>query len=93
MDTARKLAEPITVQNVYDVGIGPAGSTYSKYTRPFARGGGRVWAPSSLATSPSLPGRSSGRAAKPRAEGGEGLANIALDHVSLDCQLHVPVNR
>ena len=29
----------------------------------------------------------------PRAEGGEGLANIALDHVSLECQLHVPVNR
>ena len=47
----------------------------------------------SLAASPSPPGRSSGRAAKPRAEGGEGLANIALDHVSLECQLHVPVNR
>ena len=52
----------------------------------------------SLATSPSPPGRSSGRAAKPRAakpraEGGEGLANIALDHVSLECQLHVPVNQ
>ena len=38
----------------------------------------------SLATSPSPPGRSSGRAAKPRAEGGEGLANIALDCVSTD---------
>ena len=47
----------------------------------------------SLATSPSPPGRSSGRVAKPRAEGGEGLANIALDHISLECQLHVPVNR
>ena len=47
----------------------------------------------SLAASPSLSGQSSGRAAKPRAEGGEGLANIALDHVSLECQLHVPVNR
>ena len=52
----------------------------------------------SLATSPSPPGGSSGRAAKPRAEGGarraeggEGLANIALDCVSLECQLHVPV--
>ena len=29
--------------------------------------------------------------AKLCAEGGEGLANIALDHVSLDCQLHVHV--
>ena len=38
----------------------------------------------SLAASPSPPGRSSGRAAKPRAEGGEGLANIALDCVSTD---------
>ena len=47
----------------------------------------------SLAASPSPPDRSSGRAAKLRAEGGEGLANIALDHVSLECQLHVPVNR
>ena len=35
-----------------------------------------------LAASPSPPGRSSRRVAKPRAEGGEGLANIALDHVS-----------
>ena len=39
---------------------------------------------SSQAASPSLPGRSSGRAAKPRAEGGEGLANIALHYVSTD---------
>ena len=38
----------------------------------------------SLATSPSPPGGSSGRAAKPRVEGGEGLANIALDCVSTD---------
>ena len=38
----------------------------------------------SLAASPSPPGRSSRRAAKPRAEGGEGLANIALDCVSTD---------
>ena len=38
----------------------------------------------SLAASPSLPGRSSGRAAKPRTEGGEGLTNIALDCVSTD---------
>ena len=47
----------------------------------------------SLAASPSPPGWSSGRVAKPHAEGGEGLANIALDHISLECQLHVPVNR
>ena len=34
---------------------------------------------SSLAASPSPPGWSSGRMAKLGAEGGEGLANIALD--------------
>ena len=38
----------------------------------------------SLATSPSPPGRLHTHAAKPRAEGGEGLANIALDCVSTD---------
>ena len=27
-------------------------------------------------------------AAKPHAKGGEGLANITLDHTSLECQLH-----
>ena len=27
---------------------------------------------------------------KPHAEGGEGLANFALNHISLECQLHVP---
>ena len=27
---------------------------------------------------------------KPHAEGGEGLANFVLNHVSLECQLHVP---
>ena len=48
---------------------------------------------SSVAASPSLPGWSSGCMVKSCAEGGEGLANIALDHVSLECQLHVPVNR
>ena len=37
-----------------------------------------------LIHSPSPPGRSSGRAVKPRAEGGEGLANIALDCISTD---------
>ena len=42
-----------------------------------------------LAASPSLPGWSSGRAVKQPAQGGEGLANIALDHISLECQLHV----
>ena len=47
----------------------------------------------SLAASPSPPGQSSGCTAKLYAEGGEGPANIALDHVSLECQLHVPVNR
>ena len=58
-----------------------------------ARGRYASAANTSLAASPSPPGRSSGRTAKPRVEGGEGLANIALDHVSLECQLHVPVNR
>ena len=48
----------------------------------FPEGRSRLGA--SLAASPSPPGRSSGRAAKPRAEGGEGLANIALDCVSTD---------
>ena len=43
----------------------------------------------SLAASPSLLGRSRGRAAKRRAVGREGLANFALDHVFLECQLHV----
>ena len=47
----------------------------------------------SLVACPSAPGRSSGCAAKLYAEGGEGLVNIALDQVSLECQLHVPVNR
>ena len=47
----------------------------------------------SLATSPSPPGQLHVHTAKPRAEGGEGLANIALDHVSLECQLHVSVLR
>jgi len=40
----------------------------------------------SVAASPSPPGRSR---AKQRAVGGEGLANFALDHVFLECQLHV----
>ena len=48
---------------------------------------------SSLATSPSPPAGQAGARRSRRAEGGEGLANIALDHVSLECQLHVPVNR
>ena len=48
-----------------------------------------VWSNLSLATSHSLPGQLQAHAAEPRAEGGEGLANIALDHVSLECQLHV----
>ena len=43
----------------------------------------------SLAASPSPPGRSRWRATKRRAVGGEGLANFALDHVFLECQLHV----
>jgi len=43
----------------------------------------------SLAASPSPPGRSRWRAVKRRAVGGEGLANFALDHVFLECQLHV----
>ena len=43
----------------------------------------------SLAASPSPPGRSRGCAAKRRVVGGEGLANFALDHVFLECQLHV----
>ena len=47
----------------------------------------------SLATSPSPPGQLHAHTVKPCAEGGEGLANIALDHISLECQLHVPVNR
>ena len=47
----------------------------------------------SLAASPSPPNWSSGHAAKQNAQGGEGLSNIALDHVCLECQLNVPVNR
>jgi len=43
----------------------------------------------SLAASPSPPGQSRGRTAKRRVVGGEGLANFALDHVFLECQLHV----
>ena len=39
----------------------------------------------SLATSPSPPGRLRAHAAKRHAEGKEGLANIILDHVSLEC--------
>ena len=31
--------------------------------------------------------------ALPHEEGGEGLANFALNHVSLECQLHVPVDQ
>ena len=51
-----------------------------------AKGHGSIWllmvmGPYSLAASPSPPGR---RAAKPRKDGGEGLANIALDCVSTD---------
>ena len=42
-------------------------------------------------TTPSPPGRLHGHTAKPHTEGGEGLANVALDQVSLECQLHVPV--
>ena len=38
----------------------------------------------SLAYSPSLPGWSSAHVAKPRTVGGEGLANIALDCVSIE---------
>ena len=48
----------------------------------------QYWSPAgvhlSQAASPSPPGRSSRHTAKPRAEGGEGLANIALDCVSTD---------
>ena len=44
---------------------------------------------SSLAASPSLPGRSQGRTAERRPVGREGLANFALDHIFLECQLHV----
>ena len=40
---------------------------------------------SSLAASPSPPGRSRGRVVKRRAVGGEGLANFVLDHVFLEC--------
>ena len=43
-------------------------------------------------SSPSPPGWLYTHVAKPCAEGREGLANIALDHVALECQLHVPVN-
>jgi len=43
----------------------------------------------SLAASPSPPGQSQAHAAKKHAVGGEGLASFALDHVSLECQLHV----
>ena len=44
----------------------------------------RVCYQTSLAASHSPPSRSSGRAAKPCVEGGEGLANIALDCISTD---------
>ena len=41
----------------------------------------------SLAASPSTPGWSLGRVVRQHAGGGEGLANFALDHVFLECQL------
>ena len=40
---------------------------------------------SSLAASPSPPGRSRGRAAKWHAVGREGLANFARHHIFLEC--------
>jgi len=47
---------------------------------------GMVGEQTSLAASPSSPGRSRGHATKRRAVGGEGLANCALDHGFLECQ-------